>query len=112
MHLSYLNNKLREYCYLLRCNELSSNFNTSEIKNIRACLADLRSSPNLSETPLNFKFNKDSKIIKIVIKSIEITAFCISSIKNPKVSDIERVKILSIINTSIQSNSTQALQDG
>lgn len=109
MHISYDDIKLRECCLLLRPASLNSSFTSLEIKVIRACLADLRAAPKLTDSPVNYRRNLEQGTIEIEDIPIRIICQIISSYPNPKDSQIERIKILSILNVGLQSGLKQNL---
>lgn len=104
MFISYDSDEIRNCCLLLGSSSLNSNFSTEEIKDIRAVIADLKASPNLSDSPLEYIYNKIEETLTIEYGSIKMLAETIS--KNNKSADIkiDRIKIINIFNVNIQSD--------
>lgn len=106
MIISYQNKYLREYCSLLGSGDLNSPFSTIQTKSIRAVVEDLRASPKLTDCPIQFK-RLDDSTIEIELGSIKIICDIISSLENPKNNEIERLKIIEILNIDLQQDLRQ-----
>lgn len=104
MFISYEDESIRESCLLLRPGTVNSIFSTEEIKEIRAIIADLKASPKLTDAPLNYDFDKKEKNLTLSQGSFKIMCKVISSLDNPIDSQIERIKIVRIINIGLQNN--------
>ena len=102
MRISYQDPHLRDCCLLLKPASLNSSFTTIEIKTVRACIADLDASPKLIDSPLIYHRVVGQNVVEICHGSIKIICQIISSIENPKDHEIERLKILKILNTDLQ----------
>lgn len=110
MQLSYINPKVREYCYSKNPDLSNNRFSISEIQTIRSYIADLRSAPNLSEIPLSYNKDYDGNNMYICIEfeNIKIISEVLTSIKNPIAKEIRRLKILDIIRTDLHLLDTKA----
>lgn len=104
MFISYENEGVRESCLLLRPGTVNSSFSTDEIKEIRAIIADLKASPKLTDSPLNYIFDKKEKVLTLSHGSFKILGKVISTIESPNDSQIERIKIFKIINVGLQND--------
>lgn len=102
MFISYQDDHLRECCLLLRPASLNSSFTTIEIKAIRAFIADLKSAPKLSDAPLNYSRNSELGVVEISDRSIKVICQIISSLDSPRDHQIERLKVLEILNIDLQ----------
>ncbi|MRT17560.1 hypothetical protein F3C99_11400 [Vitellibacter sp. q18] len=102
MIISYENDDIRNCCLLLRSSSLNSNFTTDEIKEIRAIVADLRAAPRLIDSPIKYNIDKELWIINIEYERFKIVGKIISTYETPTDDQIERIKIIQIINISLQ----------
>lgn len=103
MFISYENNEIRECCLLLRPASMNSNFSSDEIKEIRAIIADLRAAPKLVDCPLKYVLNREEEILEIEQGSFKIIGEIISNNTKPTENQIDRIKIVKIINVGLQS---------
>jgi len=100
MFVSYETDEIRNCCLLLRPASMNSSFSSSEIKSIRAIIADLKSAPKLVDAPIKY-VHKDGQI-EVYRESFKITCDIISSHENPTDKQIERLKVVNILNTGLQ----------
>jgi len=103
--ISYDNVKIRECCFLLNPSYIDSLFTVSEVKLIRSIIADLRSAPKLIDAPIKTLPDPRKPLIYIYRDSFKITCEIISSYVSPDASQIERLKINSILNIDLQKDS-------
>lgn len=107
MFISYENDEIRECCLLLRSSSVNSSFTTDEIKEIRAFIADLRAAPKLIDSPIIYNIDKESWNINIEYGVFKMVCNIISTYKNPTDDQIERIKIIKIINVGLQLDLTK-----
>ncbi len=107
MFISYENDEIRECCLLLRPASVNSSFTTDEIKEIRAIIADLKAAPKLIDSPIKYYIDKELWVINIEYGVFKIVCKIISNYKNPTDDQIERIKIIKIINVGLQLNLTK-----
>ncbi len=110
MFISYQNEEIRDSCLLLKSEARNSIFNSIEIKEIRAILADLRAAPKLNDLPLTYYLDRETRLLTFVNGNFKIICNIITNIKNPKDNQIERIKIIEIINIGLQSDLTSNQQ--
>ena len=107
MFISYENDEYRECCFLLRPDSVNSSFSSDEIKEIRAIIADLRAAPKLSDSPIRYNIDKESQIVNIEYGVFKIVCKIISMYPFPTDDQIERIKIIKIINVALQLDLTK-----
>ncbi len=107
MFISYENNDVRECCLLLRPGSVNSSFSIEEIKDIRGIIADLKAAPRLIDSPINYVIDKEDNLLTIEYNSFKIICSIISTYKNPTDNQIERIKVIRIINVDLQSDLTK-----
>lgn len=107
MFISYEDNQIRECCLLLRRASVNSSFSSDEIKEIRAIIADLKASPTLIDCPLKYFLHREEEILEIEYGSIKIIGKVISKLSNPAEDHINRIKIIEILNSGLQSESVR-----
>ncbi len=104
MFISYENDEIRECCLLLSKTNIHSRFTVDEIKIIRSIIADLKSAPELSDAPVKYNFDKDSEVIEISYGIFKIVCKAITTLLKPTPDKIQRIKILNIINVTLEEN--------
>ena len=107
MFISYENDEIRECCLLLRPGPVNSSFSTDEIKEIRSIIADLKAAPRLIDSPINYYIDKETGILTVQYNTFKIVSKVISTYKNPSDNQIERIKIVKIINIGLQKDLTK-----
>lgn len=107
MFISYENDEIRDCCLLLRPNSVNSSFTTDEIKEIRAFIAELKAAPKLIDSPIKYNIDRKTWIITIEYEGFKIISKIISNYENPTDDQIERIKIMQIINVGLQIESTK-----
>ena len=105
MFISYENNEIRDCCLLLEPASLNSSFSSDEIKEIRAIIADLKAAPKLVDSPLKYKLHTKKEILEIEQGAFKILSQIISKDKKPAENQIDRIKIIKIVNVGLQSES-------
>lgn len=103
MFISYIDDEIRECCFLLKPDSVNSRFTTDEIKDIRALLADIRAAPDLQSLPFRYEIDRASQRVIFDYKNFIIIAEIISSYRDPLDHQIERVKIVQIVNKITQN---------
>ncbi len=104
MFISYENDEIRECCLLLRPASLNSSFSSDEIKEIRAIIADLKAAPKLNDSPLKYVRNSEEEILEINYGSFKIISKIISKYNKLTDNQIDRIKIVKILNVGLQSD--------
>lgn len=107
MFISYENDEIRDCCLLLRPASVNSSFTTDEIKEIRAFIADLKASPKLTDSPIKYNIDKELGVLNIEYDVFKIVCKIISTYKNPLDDQIERIKIIKIINIGLQVDASK-----
>lgn len=107
MFISYENDEIRNCCLLLKPGSVNSSFTTDEIKEIRSFIADLKAAPKLVDTPIRYSINKELWILNIEYNVFKIVSKIISTYKEPSDDQIERIKIIRIINIGLQIDATK-----
>ena len=79
---------------------MNSSFSSTDIKSIRAIIADLKSAPKLVDAPIKYAYKEGQ--LEIYRESFKITCEIISSHENPTDKQIERLKVINILNTGLQ----------
>lgn len=79
---------------------MNSSFSSADIKSIRSIIADLKSAPKLVDAPIKYTYIE--RQIEIYREPFKITCEIISSHENPTDKQIERLKVVSILNTGLQ----------
>jgi hypothetical protein len=105
MFISYENDEIRESCLLLRPASLNSSFSSDEIKEIRAIIADLKAAPKLIDSPLKYVLSREGETIEIEHGSFKLISKIISKNTKSAENQIDRIKIVKILNVSLQSES-------
>ena len=108
MFISYENDEIRECCLLLSNTKSHSRFTIDEIKTIRSIIADLKSAPQLSDTPVKYNYDKDSEAIEIKYEVIKIVCKAVTTLLKPTADKIQRIKIVNIINIAFEENIAEA----
>jgi len=106
MFISYKNDKIRDCCLLLRPDSVNSSFTPDEIKDIRAFIAELKAAPKLIDSPIKYNIDKNLWLVNIEYGNFKMVSEIISTYANPTDDQIERLKIIQIINVGLQSEST------
>lgn len=104
MFISYENDEIRECCLLLSSTIIYTRFTIDEIKIIRSIIVDLKAAPKLTDAPLRYKLDKDLGIIDIDYGVLKIVCKVITTLLNPTLDKIERIKIIKIINIELEEN--------
>jgi len=88
----------------LRNTKIYSNFTIEEIKLIRSIISDLKAAPTLIDAPVKYTLDRDFGIVNIEYGIFKIVCTVITSLTKLTHVEIQRLKIVKIINLRLEED--------